>query len=125
MEAPGWSKYLLLVIILVGLFLDEMPIAPLFIVPLFFWSAFVPRWPWTPPTARSARFVKNGLFFAIPAVAFLVLVVVVMPPLTQALFGYRFDYLGDTLLDRQHSHRRPRSRPRSRTGSSRGSSSAT
>ncbi|HZO26493.1 MAG TPA: hypothetical protein VFH48_10945 [Chloroflexota bacterium] len=98
MESPGWSKYLLLVMIFVGLMLDEMPIALLFIVPLVVWSAFVPRFPWKPPAAQLVRFVKNGLFFAIPTVAFLAFVVVIVPPITEALFDYRFDFLGDMLL---------------------------
>jgi hypothetical protein len=97
-EAPGWSKYLLLVTLFAGLILDEMPIAVLFIVPLVFWSAFVPRWTWVPFASTLGSFVKNGLFYVIPSVAFLVFVVGIVPPLTQALFGYRFDYLGDTLV---------------------------
>ena len=97
-DAPGWSKYLALAVLFVGLILDEMPIAVLFILPLFFWSAFVPRWPWTPFTRQVAAVVKNGLFYLTPSLAFLVFVLVIIPPITQALFGYRFDYLGDTLL---------------------------
>ena len=93
--------------ILFGLFLDEMPITTLFVLPLFFWSAFVPRWPWTPPMAKVGAFVKNGLFFAIPVLAFLVFVLVMMPPLTSYLWGFRFDYLGDTLLAGGHTRTAP------------------
>lgn len=106
-DAPGWHKYLALAVILVGLFLDEMPITTLFLLPLFFWSAFVPRWPWTPLKAQGGAFVKNGLFYAIPVLAFLVMVLVVMPPLTTYLFGFRFDYLGDTLLAGGHTRTAP------------------
>lgn len=102
-DAPGWSKYLALAAILIGLFLDEMPIATLFTLPLVFWSAFVPRWPWRPPLRQLGAFVKNGLFFAIPVLAFLVMVLVIMPPLTTYLWGFRFDYLGDTLLAGGHT----------------------
>ena len=107
MDAPGWSKYLALATILFGLFLDEMPITTLFVLPLVFWSAFVPRWPWTPLTAQVGAFVKNGLFFSIPVLAFLVFVLVVMPPLTNYLWGFRFDYLGDTLLAGGHTRTAP------------------
>jgi len=106
-ERPGWHKYLMLAIILVGLFLDEMPITTLFLLPLFFWSAFVPRWPWTPPMQQVGAFVKNGLFYAIPVLAFLVWVLVVMPPLTNYLWGFTFDYLGDTLLAGGHTRTAP------------------
>lgn len=106
-DAPGWSKYLALAAILIGLFLDELPITTLFVLPLFFWSAFVPRWPWTPPLARFGSFLKNGLFFAIPVLAFLVWVLVVMPPLTSYLWGFTFDYLGDTLLAGGHTRTAP------------------
>jgi hypothetical protein len=106
-EAPGWSKYLALAMVLVGLFLDEMPITTLFVLPLFFWSAFVPRWPWTPFMTHVGTFVKNALFFSIPILAFLVMVLVIMPPLTNYLFGFRFDYLGDTLLAGGHTRTAP------------------
>ena len=106
-DAPGWHKYLMLAILLVGLFLDEMPITTLFLLPLFFWSAFVPRRPWTPAGEKLGAFVKNGLFFAIPVLAFVVWVLVVMPPLTTYLWGFRFDYLGDTLLAGGHTRTAP------------------
>jgi hypothetical protein len=47
---------------------------------------------------RIVAFVKNGVFFILPAVVFLVFVVVIAPPLLNYLWGYDFDYLGDTLL---------------------------
>jgi hypothetical protein len=106
-QAPGPHKYVMLAIIVIGLFLDEMPITTLFLLPLVFWSAFVPPRPWAPVTAHLGAFVKNGLFFAIPVLVFLVWVLVVMPPLTQYLFGFRFDYLGDTLLTGGHNRTAP------------------
>lgn len=106
-DAPGWSKYLALVMILFGLFLDEMPITTLFVLPLVFWTAFVPRRPWTPLTTHLGAFVKNALFFSIPVLAFLVMVLVIMPPLTNYLYGFRFDYLGDTLLAGGHTRTAP------------------
>jgi hypothetical protein len=98
-EAPGWSKYLAFLTLLAGLFLDEMPIAVFMILPLMFWWQFVPRWPWTQePGPKIRAFLKNAAFFAMPVVVFLVVVVVIAPPLTRALWGYSLDYLGDTLL---------------------------
>jgi hypothetical protein len=97
--APGWSKYLVFLSLLAGLFLDEMPIAVFMILPLMFWWQFVPRLPWTDGLgAKVGAFFKNSVFLALPVVVFLVVVVIIAPPLTQALWGYSLDYLGDTLL---------------------------
>jgi hypothetical protein len=95
-EAPGAIKYVALLALFGGLILDEMPIATFIVLPLFFWCSFVPRWPWS--TSHLPAFVKNGAFFAIPALAFLVVVLAIAPQLTRYFFGYTFDYLGDTLL---------------------------
>jgi hypothetical protein len=98
-SAPGWSKYLALLTLLAGLFLDEMPIAVFLILPLMFWWQCVPAWPWAQsPGQKIGAFLKNAAFFAGPVVVFLVIVVVIAPPLTQMLWGYSLDYLGDTLL---------------------------
>ncbi|MGE3913922.1 MAG: hypothetical protein AB7K36_31550, partial [Chloroflexota bacterium] len=95
-DAPGLGKYAALTMLFIGLFLDEMPIVSFFVLPLVFWSAFVPGWPWT--RTSLVAFIKNGLFFSIPVLAFLVVVVVIAPPVIQYFFGFTFDYLGDTLL---------------------------
>ena len=94
-EAPGASKYLLLVTLLIGLFVDEMPIAGLFLIPLTFWPHFVPL---SLRPGRIGAALANGAFFALPLVVFLLLVVVVMPPFIQTWFGFEFDYLSETLL---------------------------
>jgi hypothetical protein len=98
-SAPGWSKYLAFLSLLVGLFLDEMPIAVFLILPLMFWGQFVPSLPWTRHLGQKVgAFLKNAAFFAGPVVVFLVVVVILAPPLIQWLWGYPLDYLGDTLL---------------------------
>lgn len=100
-EAPGWSKYLVLVALFVGLFVDEMPLATFLIVPLVFWPQFLPILP--RPARRSdlaTRIwptVKNGLFFALPGLAFLVVVLLIAPPLLRYLYDFHFDYLAETL----------------------------
>ena len=67
-DAPGWSKYLALLGLLVGLFLDEMPITTFFVLPLLFWSAFVPAWPWVPQLIASVSKVPCGPTDPAPAV---------------------------------------------------------
>jgi hypothetical protein len=85
----------MLLALLLGLFVDEMPIAAFMILPLLFVAAFL-------PFERGARgigaIVRNGLFFSIPVVLFLVMVLLIVPPITEAAFNCRFDYLGNTLL---------------------------
>jgi hypothetical protein len=94
-ESPGASKYLLLLFLFLGLFLDEMPVFSLALIPILFPRLFLPSgfrdvsW---------RRLTLNFLFYAIPVIAFLLVVLVVVPPMTEALFGFRFDYLGNTLL---------------------------
>jgi hypothetical protein len=102
-EAPGISKYVMLLVLFVGLFVDEMPMAAFMIVPIVFWPYFVPLWPgvswrrWL-TAARVGVLVRNSLFFALPGLAFLLVVVVIAPPLMDRAFGFRFDYIGETLL---------------------------
>jgi len=93
--APGAAKYLMLLALGLGLFVDEMPIIVFMILPLIFFTAFI-------PTERGVRgigtIVRNGIFFSIPVVFFLVFVILIVPPITEAAFNCRFDYLGNTLL---------------------------
>jgi hypothetical protein len=98
-ESPGISKFLLWLALFVGLFVDEMPIAAFAIVPLVFWSHFLPAWSGTtrPWRARIAAFFSNGIVFMLPFVVFVVIAVVVAPIMTRYFWGYDFDYLGDTL----------------------------
>ena len=94
-ETPGPSKYLLLLFLFLGLFLDEMPIFSLALIPVLFPRLFLPS-PFESIDWR--RLLQNVLFYAIPVFAFLLVVLVAAPPITEALFGFRFDYLGNTLL---------------------------
>jgi hypothetical protein len=76
-----------------------MPIAVFIFLPLMFWWRFVPALPWTQSLGQKiGAFLKNAAFWAGPVAIFLVIVVIIAPPLTQYLWGYSFDYLGDTLL---------------------------
>jgi len=93
-ESRGSAKYLLVLVLTLGLFLDELPIAAFLMVPVMFWRHFFPQ---TISPQAIVRFVVNGLYFATPVLAFLVLVLVVVPPITERYLGYRFDYLADIL----------------------------
>jgi hypothetical protein len=94
-ESPGPHKYLLLLFLFLGLFLDEMPVFTLPLIPTLFPRLFV-HWPFGRPPWR--KLLLNALFYGIPVFAFLLVVLVAVPPITEAFFGFRFDYLGNTLL---------------------------
>ena len=94
-ESRGASMYLLIATLLVGLFFDELPLASFFLIPLTFWPHFLPLPSWT---GRVRAFAANAAVFSLPVIAFLLLVVVVMPPIIWRAWGFEFDYLGATLL---------------------------
>jgi hypothetical protein len=93
-ESKGGAKYALLVVLTLGLFLDELPIAAFLLLPCIFWRQIFPS---SVTRRQLLRFVGNGLFLALPVVVFLTLVLVVAPPITEHYLGYRFDYLSDLL----------------------------
>jgi hypothetical protein len=94
-RAPGIQKYLLLGVLFLGLFLDEMPIFAFAAIPALFPKLFFPRGLRNP---EWRELLLNGLFFCLPAFLFVVVVLFVVPEITQKYFGFRFDYLGNTLL---------------------------
>jgi len=94
-QSRGLQKYLLLLFLFLGLFLDEMPLLTLALIPLLFPGLFLP-WPLQYFDWR--KLLLNAAFYAIPVFAFLLVVLVAVPPITEAFFGFRFDYLGNTLL---------------------------
>ena len=75
-EAPGWSKWVLALVLFVGLFVDELPIAAFFVVPAVFWMYILPPWPWTVPS-RVRTLARTAGFFAAPMVAFLVIAIAI------------------------------------------------
>jgi hypothetical protein len=93
-ESRGPAKYLLVLVLTLGLFLDELPVAAFLMVPVMFWRYFFPQ---TFSTQASVKFVWNGLYLSTPIVVFLFLVLVVAPPITERYLHYRFDYLADML----------------------------
>jgi len=93
-DAPSWITLALGVVLFLGLFLDELPVFAFVLVPVVFFGLFV-RWPPRPDDLGPT--IRNGAAFALPALAFLLVVVLVVPPLTERYFGFRFDYLGNTL----------------------------
>jgi hypothetical protein len=94
MDAPRWITLALGMVLFLGLFLDELPVFAFVLVPIVFFGLFV-RWP--PRLADLKPMIVNGAVFAMPALAFLLVVVLAVPPLTERFFGFRFDYLGNTL----------------------------
>jgi len=97
-EAKSLGTYILPIVLCIGLFIDEMPIAAFLIVPLVFWSHFVPKTP-----SHLGMFLKNSLLLILPGLAFLFVVVVVAPPIIEQYFGFQFDYLADTFLIGGHT----------------------
>ena len=93
---PGAEKYLLLTLLLLGTFLDEMPFFAFALLPVMFPDRFLPsRW-----TARGLREAAlNAGILAAPFVVFLFLTLVVTPTITEHFFHYRFDYVS-TILNR-------------------------
>jgi hypothetical protein len=99
-ESSGPAKYLLVLVLTLGLFLDELPVAAFLMVPLIFWRYFFPQ---TLSAQAFVRFVGNGLYFAAPVAVFLFIVLVVVPPITERYLNYRFDYLADILPSASNS----------------------
>jgi hypothetical protein len=93
-ESRGPARYLLILVLTLGLFLDELPVAAFLMVPVMFWRYFFPQ---TISTQAIVKFVWNGLYFSTPIVVFLFVVLVVVPPITERYLNYRFDYLADIL----------------------------
>ena len=93
-ESRGLAKYLLVLVLTLGLFLDELPVAAFMMVPVMFWRYFLPQ---SLSTQSIGRFVLNGLYICTPVIVFLFVVLVVVPPITEQYLGYRFDYLADIL----------------------------
>jgi hypothetical protein len=94
-RSPGTRKYLLLALMFLGLFLDEMPIFVFAAIPALFPELFIPH---GLRVSEWRRLLTNGLFFCIPAFLFAALVLFVVPEITERYFDFRFDYLGNTLL---------------------------
>lgn len=94
-QSSSPHKYLLLVFMLLGLFLDEMPIFVFLLIPILFPALFVPN---SLIANRWSKVLLNALFFAAPLLIFLVIVVVIVPLITERYFAFRFDYFGNTLL---------------------------
>jgi hypothetical protein len=100
------STWALPAILLVGLFVDELPIAAFFVIPAVFWPSFLPIWPSTRRWgSRLAAWVQTGLLLALPLAVFLFLVLVVGTAIISRAYGFQFDYFGDTL--RTTSTRQP------------------
>lgn len=94
-QSSGRQKYLLLIVLFFGLFLDEQPIFAFPVMPALFPRLFLGS-DWRRIDFKKA--ISNAAFFAIPVVAFLGLTLLVVPAITEHYFGFRFDYLGNTLL---------------------------
>ena len=62
-ESPGPAKYLLVVVLTLGLFLDELPIALFLVVPILFWRYVLPP---SLSVKQGLRFVRNGLLLGAP-----------------------------------------------------------
>lgn len=88
-------KYVLLIILFLGLFLDEMPLFAFVLLPIVFAELFVPARPTRNDLYRSA--INLGIF-STPIVLFLGFVLVVAPLITMHFFNYKFQYV-DSILN--------------------------
>ncbi len=93
---PRWS-FVFGAVLLAGLFLDEVPIFA-FILPLiFFPSLFFHR------SLRALDsfkgFTRSTVLFAHTFIIFVVVVVAIVPTITKALYGYRFNFFGSALVN--------------------------
>lgn len=81
---PLWA------VLFLACFLDEVgylaPLFPVFLFPERFWRRGDLR-----------ETVANFLLYSIPSVMFLLIVLVVVPLITQSVFGYRFDFVASVL----------------------------
>jgi len=94
-QADTPAKYAVLGVIFLSLFLDELSLFVFVLVPSIFPWIFVPS---KLSPVSFAKWAKNAVVFAIPGIAFLAIVIFVVPILTERYFGFRFDYLGNTLV---------------------------
>jgi hypothetical protein len=99
LEVPGCRgmRSAIFMILLGGLFLDEVPLFAFALPPLFFPELF-----WIPGRnlATFKRQLLNWVAFASPGIVFGVLVVGVVPRITQALYQYRFDFLSSVFVNK-------------------------
>lgn len=94
-QVHGIEKYLVLCVLFLGLFLDELPLFVFVLLPVVFTSLFVDiQRPW----AQRRRVLINAGFFSIPFVLFLIVVVLIVPIVTRKYLGFDFDYIGNTLV---------------------------
>ncbi len=91
---PGARKYLLLALLFLGLFLDEMPLFAFPMLLLMFPRRFLPS-AWSARELGAAT-VNVGIL-ALPLAAFLLFCVVFVPMITEHFLHYRFDYIGAIL----------------------------
>lgn len=99
-EVPHGRRYMVALggVLLAGLFLDEVPLFA-FLLPLLFYGEL-----FFPPKLDRAGLgsaARAGLPLIVPPLLFLFLVVLVLPLITQKLFGYRFDLIGSVLVNRE------------------------
>lgn len=86
------------IVLLAGLFLDEVPLFG-FLLPLIFYpELFFPRKFEAKQLARAGR---SWMPLAIPPAVFLLVVVVIVPVITQKAFGFKFNYLESVFVNRE------------------------
>lgn len=99
-EVPHGRRYAIAlgVVLLAGLFLDEVPLFAYLLPLLFYGELFFPS---RLDRAELGRTRRAWLPLIVPPLLFLFLVVLIVPPVTQKLFGYRFDLIGSVLVNRE------------------------
>jgi hypothetical protein len=90
-DTPGVKKYIILIVLLIGLFFDEMSLYAFILLPIFFPYLFIDR-----IQKFNRVFFINFLFFLSPFILFLIFVSVVYPLVWKHFFNTEFHYFQNT-----------------------------
>lgn len=94
-DAPRATKWIAVIAVLFGLFLDEVGIFAFVLLPIMFWPLY---WNNAAPTFGQKLDWRGIAICSIPAVVFLVSVLVLIPVFYRSFFNSSFDYLGNVLV---------------------------
>jgi hypothetical protein len=99
-EVANGRRYVIALgaVLLVGLFLDEVPLFAFALPLLFYRELFLAGWPGRVDFKRS---IPTWLALAVPLLLFLLVVTVIVPPITKKLFGYSFDFISSVMVNRE------------------------
>ena len=98
-RSPGRIKYLILIVLFIGLFFDEMSLYAFFLLPIFFPFLFLGKF-----KKIDQDFFKNTVFYILPFGFFLIFVSVIYPLIWRNYFGTEFYYFQNTFAVGSHKY---------------------